>query len=64
MFGRPIVGGSMRYQKLKCATYTQLKANQDDATRIKQVFYLGAEKCGVTQNICEKDFGMMMERLK
>ena len=64
MFKRPIVSGSTRYQRLKWVTYTQLKSNRDDFNRIKQAFYLDAEKCGVTQNICEKDFGMMMERLK
>ena len=64
MFKRPIVSGSTRYQRLKRVTYTQLKSNRDDFNRIKQAFYLDAEKCGVMQNICEKDFEMMMERLK
>ena len=61
---RPWVSGSAQYQRLKNVTYTQLKSNIEDAERIKQVFYLSAEQCNVTQNIYEKDFGLMLEDLK
>ena len=60
---RPYRGGSPQYQKLKKVTYKQLK-NGGDVEKVKQVFYLNAEKCNVTQNIYEKDFGLMSEDLK
>lgn len=61
---RPWRSGSAQYQRLKNVTYTQLKSNIEDAERIKQVFYMNAEKCNVTHNTYEKDFGLMMEDLK
>lgn len=60
---RPYRGGSPQYQKLKRATYRQLKSG-GDVEKVKQVFYLSAEECNVTQNIYEKDFGLMSEDLK
>lgn len=61
---RPWASGSEQYQRLKRTTYTQLKSNIEDAERIKQVFYMSAEKCNVTHNIYEKDFGLMLEDLQ
>lgn len=61
---RPWRSGSAQYQRLKDTTYTQLKSNLDDAERIKQAFYLSAEKCNVTHNIYEKDFYLMLEDLQ
>lgn len=61
---RPWRSGSAQYQRLKNVTYTQLKSNIEDAERIKQVFYMNAEKCNVTHNTYEKDFGLMLEDLK
>ena len=61
---RPWVSGSAQYQRLKKVTYTQLKSNFDDMERIKQAFYIDAEKCNVPRNISEKDFDLMVQRLK
>lgn len=61
---RKLRSGSPQYQKLKRTTFAQLKTNIDDAERIKQVFYLDAENCGVMKNIAEKDFQMMLEALE
>lgn len=63
-FERPWRSGTAQYQRLKNVTYTQLKSNLDDKERIKQVFYLNAEKCNVAHNIYEKDFGLMLEDLQ
>lgn len=60
---RPYRGGSPQYQKLKRATYRQLKSG-GDVEKVKQVFYLSAEECNVTKNIYEKDFGLMLEDLQ
>ena len=60
---RPYRGGSPQYQKLKRATYRQLKSG-GDVEKVKQVFYLSAEECNVTKNIYEKDFGLIVEALK
>lgn len=60
---RPYRGGSPQYQKLKKVTYKQLKSG-GDAEKVKQAFYLNAEKCNVTHNTYEKDFGLMMEDLQ
>ena len=60
---RPYRGGSPQYQKLKKVTYKQLKSG-GDVEKVKQAFYLNAEKCNVTHNIYEKDFGLIVEALK
>ena len=56
---RPWRSGSYQYQKLKHATFAKLKSNLDDEVRIRQAFYIGAETCGVVQNIYCKDFELM-----
>lgn len=56
---RPWRSGSYQYQKLKHATFAKLKSNLDDEVRIRQAFYIGAESCGVVQNIYCKDFELM-----
>lgn len=56
---RPWRSGSHQYQNLKHATFSQLKNNPDDELRIRQAFYIGAESCGVVQNIYCKDFELM-----
>ena len=63
-FERPWRSGTAQYQRLKNLTYTQLKSNLDDKERIKQVFYISAERCNVAHNTYEKDFGLMLEDLQ
>ena len=60
---RPYRGGSPQYQKLKKVTYKQLKSG-GDVEKVKQAFYLNAEKCNVTHNTYDKDFGLIVEALK